>query len=143
MGGRGWGTSELPCNEEGCDQPRHVYPTSADSKCLEHRLSYHRKYKSEHPRNQRHANIFWRYGVDEDWYLEKLAEQGGRCAICGTDDPGAGTVSFCIDHDHACCSGMRSCGRCLRGLLCNRCNRALGYFNDDPVVLQAAADYVK
>jgi hypothetical protein len=33
-----------------------------------------------------------------------------------------------IDHDHACCPGKRSCGRCLRGLLHRTCNVAVGYF---------------
>lgn len=31
-----------------------------------------------------------------------------------------------IDHAHTCCEGRRSCGSCIRGMLCNGCNMALG-----------------
>jgi hypothetical protein len=39
-----------------------------------------------------------------------------------------------IDHDHV--TGQ------VRGLLCNNCNRGIGYFGDDPQVMTAAARYV-
>jgi 16S rRNA C967 or C1407 C5-methylase (RsmB/RsmF family) len=47
-----------------------------------------------------------------------------------------------IDHDHGCCSGTGSCGRCVRGLLCNRCNLMLGFANDQPEILRAALEYL-
>jgi hypothetical protein len=33
-----------------------------------------------------------------------------------------------IDHDHACCAGRRSCGQCVRGILCARHNLLIGQF---------------
>lgn len=72
------------------------------------------------------------YGLEKGEYEVMLAEQGGRCAICGTDEPGA--RSFCVDHDHATSE--------VRGLLCNDCNVGLGFYRDDPDRLLAAATYL-
>lgn len=74
-------------------------------------------------------------------YASTLAEQGGTCALCPRTSSGARSLS--IDHDHTCCpvSG-KSCGRCVRGLLCSSCNSGLGSFHDDAARLRAAADYL-
>jgi hypothetical protein len=37
-----------------------------------------------------------------------------------------------VDHDHSCCQGRRSCGKCVRGALCNRHNLYLGFIEKDP-----------
>jgi hypothetical protein len=83
------------------------------------------------------------YGVDDAWVQAKLAEQGGRCLLCPCDI----TEKPYIDHDHKCCdtsSGKRkTCGKCVRGLLCYRCNLGLGQFDDDVDRLRAAADYIE
>jgi hypothetical protein len=33
----------------------------------------------------------------------------------------------CVDHDHQCCPGSYSCGKCVRGFVCNGCNTAVGH----------------
>ncbi len=81
-----------------------------------------------------------RYGLTGDDFRARLASQGGRCAVCRTADPG--TKDWHIDHDHSCCPGMRSCGACVRGLLCTQCNTGLGMFGDDTERLHAAAVYL-
>lgn len=74
------------------------------------------------------------YGMTLVEYHERLAEQGGRCAICRTDNPGRGG-RFVVDHCHA--------GGAVRGLLCNGCNVGLGHFRDDPTSLAVAIEYLK
>ncbi len=46
-----------------------------------------------------------------------------------------------IDHDHACCPDERSsCGKCVRGLLCLRCNTGLGYVERMHAIARAYLD---
>lgn len=84
-----------------------------------------------------------RYGLTQDEYDALLTEQGGGCAICGETDPGHSRTSMCVDHDHTCCPGERTCGKCIRGLLCGPCNNGLGRFRDDPERLRKAASYLE
>ena len=48
-----------------------------------------------------------------------------RCWACGIDEPG-GSGGFHVDHDRLCCEGNTSCGKCIRGLLCRKCNMSNG-----------------
>jgi hypothetical protein len=72
------------------------------------------------------------YGITVDEYDLLVAEHDGVCAICKKPRPDDRKLH--IDHDHA--SGK------IRGLLCFRCNNALGDLDDDPVLFQRAADYL-
>lgn len=64
------------------------------------------------------------YHITAERYLEMLETQGGVCAIC-QKPPGVKRLH--VDHDHACCPRTsRSCGKCVRGLLCFRCNTVTG-----------------
>lgn len=78
--------------------------------------------------------ILRKHGVDESWYDRTLAAQGGRCAICGTSNPGR-KRRFKIDHDHATAE--------VRGLLCHHCNVGIGLLGDSPLTLRAAVGYLE
>jgi hypothetical protein len=67
-----------------------------------------------------------RFGLTTEEYDALLAAQGGGCAICGRT-PEENGRRLPVDHDHACCPDRsRTCGRCIRGLLCTPCNNRLG-----------------
>lgn len=92
------------------------------------------------PAKRRDAGLRHKYGMTLAQYDALLSRQGGVCAICKEPPTRRGLD---VDHDHRCCPGMRSCGRCVRGLLCSPCNRAVGYMRDDPNLLRLAASYVE
>lgn len=71
-------------------------------------------------------------------YQRILEAQGHACAICRDQ-----VEILHIDHDHSCCPGRSSCGKCIRGLLCWKCNDGLGRFGDDVDLLLEAATYLK
>lgn len=58
----------------------------------------------------------------------KLSEQGDHCALCPST--GAPKRRLGWDHDHNCCPGYTSCGKCVRGLLCIACNKMLGHLEE-------------
>jgi len=87
-----------------------------------------------------HTNNINKYGLDRDTYVDLEKEQNGVCKICGEKEIYNKRLS--IDHDHTCCEVGKSCGKCIRGLLCSRCNKALGMINDDIVLLQKMIDYL-
>lgn len=87
-----------------------------------------------------------RFGLTRQAFDAMLASQDYRCAICRTPDPGY--QFWTVDHDHACCPPLegrtvRTCGRCVRGILCSRCNKALGYAGDDVKILLAMVTYLE
>lgn len=79
------------------------------------------------------------YNITVEDYNRILDAQDGKCAICGAVPDG----KLHVDHDHSCCPGQkRSCGQCVRGLLCTRCNTGLGMFQDSVSKLKAAIRYL-
>lgn len=82
-----------------------------------------------------------KYGKTIEDYNREAAAQGGVCAICFQPPPGQHKY-LQYDHDHNCCPGEESCGKCLRGLLCTRCNTAIGLLLDNPEHLEAALQYL-
>lgn len=77
-----------------------------------------------------HADRLRLYGLSSCDYDELLAKQGGACAICKStpDRP------LVVDHCHA--TGA------IRGLLCGRCNSAIGLLDDDPKRAASAVAYL-
>lgn len=64
-----------------------------------------------------------RYNITAYEYRQLLRLQGGGCALCGVTECPTGN-RMAVDHDHSCCpTPNKSCGLCVRGILCGGCNR--------------------
>jgi hypothetical protein len=86
-----------------------------------------------------HERVLHRYKMTIDQYITMLKEQNYQCKICeGTENK-----RLSVDHDHNCCPGQTTCGKCTRGLLCSYCNKTLGLAKDNEQILQKMIDYLK
>ena len=89
---------------------------------------YGSKEARERNRHNRLRDRCRAFGITVEQYEKMYAEQNGCCAMCGKSEKENGR-QLAIDHDHSCCpEPLRSCGKCIRGLLCSDCNVALGYY---------------
>jgi hypothetical protein len=71
------------------------------------------------------------YGISLEQFNYMLDLQGTVCAICKTLPKNKGLQ---VDHDHLTAN--------VRGLLCGTCNRSLGFFKDNPFLLNNAKRYL-
>lgn len=76
------------------------------------------------------------YSMSEEEFKKLFSKHSGKCWICRESD------ATQIDHDHSCCSGPKSCGKCVRGVLCASCNAMLGKVKDSKDVFTRAIEYL-
>jgi len=145
------------CRCDGCKAAEAAYKKAWKAKNPEKVAKYFKDWhlKNKGQRNARRLELYrtnkaqelakarlYLYGLTQEAFAALVALQGGACAICG-EIPAPG-VQLHVDHDHACCpSGKKGCGKCVRGLICQRCNHALGLMRDNPALLRTAADYLE
>lgn len=123
-------------NLESFGMRRDGRPTGICKKCAakntkdwreknpERKRESQRTWEKNNPDRVRHHSLMRRYGIS----LEERKALGNRCYICGTK------YDLHVDHDHR--TGE------VRGILCRRHNLGLGQFNDDPIMLLRAVDYL-
>jgi hypothetical protein len=100
---------------------------------------YQKRYKTQRYEYQ----IKYRYGITFEEFLEKVVDQEGKCKICEKSMTfGKGRHAACVDHNHGCCPGKRSCGKCIRGIICSSCNKLLGLSYDNISILKKAIVYL-
>jgi hypothetical protein len=117
-----------------------------------HDLSNHLKFRKDNraPKGFRWActacdriyRIAHRFGISLEQLEEMLVEQDNKCAICEKQFGESTKDKPYIDHDHSCCAGNVSCGKCIRGIICMKCNTMLGMAEDNVSTLTNAITYL-
>lgn len=102
--------------------------TEYNAQMAQHRRNYSKELKTQ------------KYGITVEQWQALFDSQSGLCAICkqpetNFDKRHNKLRTLSIDHCHI--TGK------VRGLLCGKCNNALGLFNDDPNLLDAGSHYLK
>jgi len=82
------------------------------------------------------------FNITLDQYNILLKQQDNKCFICKRDQSEF-SKALSVDHNHSCCPGKESCGKCVRGLLCDLCNYLIGYCNDNTKTLVEAIKYIE
>lgn len=122
--------------EHGRESDRRYYCAHREER-LPQMFSYAKDYRKTHQPELRAYNRGWwlkKYGITSEQYDLLLESQDGKCAICGKPNIKKGkVVRMGIDHNH-------KTGK-VRGLLCYKCNQALGQIGDDPTVALKLYEY--
>ena len=62
-------------------------------------------------------------------WMDMYLNQHGQCALCTHPLAYMNRQDIHTDHDHKCCDDSGSCGQCIRGILCKRCNNLMIKFD--------------
>lgn len=149
-------TDGLRNNCKYCDS---IYHNSASRK--QYMQEYYQRRKQEEPekleeenrrkqekrrhdpytrRKEHDYRLRYDYNLTLETYEKILEEQNYVCEICGKTDP---NYNLHVDHNHQCCPYDRSCGNCIRGLICGNCNKALGLIGENIDSLQQIIQYLE
>lgn len=120
-----------PENKARRDEYRKEYYNNNKEKLAKYRKEY--RQRSNVKKNAAEYYLLQKYGITMEGRNKIIDDQGGRCAICECELDMA--KNTCVDHDH-------KTGR-VRGVLCNNCNKALGFIQDNPEIISRMVNYLE
>jgi hypothetical protein len=122
-----------------CEEEKDVLLFSVDSRSrsgYQTRCKECQSYvKKEMASYYRDKHLEYKYGITQQDYKNMLEEQNHKCGICGIDEKHAENARLCVDHNHK--------TNVIRGLLCKKCNQAIGLLQDNADFCDAAGRYIR
>ena len=91
---------------------------------------------------QKVMHFLKKYGLSQEDVALRLEAQDYKCPVCKKPYDADNFRRPEVDHDHSHCAGEATCGKCVRDIICQPCNRMLGGAEDDVNALQGGIDYV-
>lgn len=82
----------------------------------------------------RNSVLKTKYKINLEIYNQMILDQNNKCAICNRH---TNILPKALDVDHCHTTGK------VRGLLCGKCNMGIGYFQDNPEIIEKALNYIK
>lgn len=108
--------------------------------CKPCKAEYTTEWRTKNIERVRELSRINHYHLTDEQFKTLLEAQTGQCAICRVLFTST-NVPY-VDHDHSCCSTQKTCGRCIRGLLCNTCNTTLGRVERRPGWIESMNRYI-
>lgn len=95
-----------------------------------------KKYQQMNALSMKNYTLKRKFGITLEDYDEMIAAQENKCAICQLpQELNVLKRKLAVDHNHK--------TKQVRGLLCDKCNRGLGFFGDNFGILFKAAEYLR
>lgn len=112
--------------------------TNSD-KHKKYHAEYYQKIKEKRRDYFKNNTLMRKFGISLDEYNRMCVHQNNKCLICGCEEQALSKdkrrKSLAVDHCHI--TGK------IRGLLCSRCNIALGLLDEDITIFEKAIKYLK
>lgn len=106
------------------------------------RNKFRSKHRGRHLKAQRERNWKHKYGIDREDFERMWSEQKGLCKICSIEMTNVEIDGVSKNQSHTCCVDHDHSTGEVRGLLCARCNKGLGLFDDDVERLLRSIEYL-
>lgn len=91
-------------------------------------------WRDKNPDKAKAGQLKAKFGITLETYNSMLAAQNNCCPICNRNQYEL-KINMAVDHCH---TSLK-----IRGLLCDPCNKALGYLRDNPEFAENAAIYLR
>lgn len=117
----------------------NAYMRSWNDKNRDKVRARNREYKKLKPSQYKNSQLLHAYGLTLEEYNTLLSSQNNGCAVCGKPETakhqGGKVRDLAVDHCH-------TTGK-VRGLLCTKCNTALGLLEDSQEIIMKLFHYVE